>query len=139
MNKFVIIKAGASFITQSRYNGINFDLTLDENINAKLYHNASITIGGITYMYGTSIVNPNLNNIINANCNDLSITLSKDTQYHVTNSDYDPHGFTKMLEVSQKVRFNNQTPIILPSDTILHTTDNLLEFQLTKSTNAYLN
>ena len=132
MNNFVIIKAGASFITQSRYNGINFDLTLDENVNAKLYHNALITIGGTNYMYGTT-------HITNAAVNDVTVTLEKDTKYHVNNREYDPHGFTKLLDIPQKVRFNNQTSIILPSDTILHTVDNLLEFQLTKSTPALIN
>jgi hypothetical protein len=132
MNNLVIIKAGASFITESRYNGINFDLTLDENVNAKLYHNALITIGGTNYMYGTIY-------ITNPNPADLSVTLAKDTKYHVNNREYDPHGFTKLLDIPQKVRFNNQTSIILPSSTILHTVDNLLEFQLTKSTPALLN
>jgi hypothetical protein len=132
MNNLVIIKAGASFITESRYNGINFDLTLDENVNAKLYHNALITIGGINYMYGTIY-------ITNPNPADISVTLVKDTKYHVNNREYDPHGFTKLLDIPQKVRFNNQTAIILPSSTILHTVDNLLEFQLTKSTPALIN
>jgi len=132
MNNFVIIKAGASFITQSRYNGINFDLTLDENVNAKLYHNALITIGGTNYMYGPT-------NVTNPAVNDISVTLEKDTKYHLNNREYDPHGFTKLLDIPQKVRFNNQTSIILPSSTILHTLDNSLEFQLTKSTPAFLN
>ena len=132
MNNFVIIKSGASFITESRYNGINFDLTLDENVSAKLYHNALITIGGTNYMYGTIyITNPAIN--------DVSVALAKDTKYHVNNREYDPHGFTKLLDIPQKVRFNNQTPIILPSSAILHTIDNTLEFQLTKSTHAFLN
>ena len=132
MNNFVIIKSGASFITESRYNGINFDLTLDENVSAKLYHNALITIGGTNYMYGTIyITNPAIS--------DVSVALAKDTKYHVNNREYDPHGFTKLLDIPQKVRFNNQTPIILPSSAILHTIDNSLEFQLTKSTPAFLN
>jgi hypothetical protein len=132
MNNFVIIKSGASFITESRYNGINFDLTLDENVSAKLYHNALITIGGTNYMYGPIyITNPAIN--------DVSVALAKDTKYHVNNREYDPHGFTKLLDIPQKVRFNNQTPIILPSSAILHTIDNTLEFQLTKSTHAFLN
>ena len=135
MNNTIIINSGALFSISSRAGGNN-DLTLDDSVNVKLYENAIINIGNNTYHYGPITTNhaiPN-NPIINNNF----IILEKGSKYHINNVNIDPIGLTSILDIPQKVNFNPYTSIILPSNTILHTTDNLLEFSLTKALHCVL-
>ena len=127
MNNIVIVKSGSLFSTLSHIG--NNDLILDENVSIELYNNASISIGNNIYYYGP-ITNNNICPILN---NDRYVILESGVKYHINNINIDPIGFTKTLELSQKVVFNTNTNIILPSETILHTVDNLLEFKLTKA------
>lgn len=127
MNNIVIVKSGSLFSTLSHIG--NNDLVLDENVSIELYNNASISIGNNIYYYGP-ITNNNICPILN---NDRHVILEHGVKYHINNINIDPIGFTKKLELSQKVIFNTNTSIILPSETILHTADNLLEFKLTKA------
>ena len=122
-----IIKSGANFITPSRYVANKFDLTLDTNINVILEHNTKVNIGGIIYLTGP------MNSEINLPDHKKSILVEKDTKYHINNREMDPVGLTKSLEHSQKFVFFCQSEIILPSETILHTLTNTLEFRLTKA------
>lgn len=126
MNNIVIFKSGSLFSTLSHI-GSN-DLILDEDASVKLYNNASISIGNNIYYYGP--INNNICPILN---NDRYVILEHGVKYHINNINIDPIGLTKKLELSQKVIFNTNTNIILPSETILHTADNLLEFKLTKA------
>ena len=125
MNNIVIVKSGSLFSTLSHIG--NNDLVLDENVSIELYNNASISIGNNIYYYGPIT---NISSILN---NDRHVILEHGIKYHINNINLDPIGFTKKLELSQKVIFNTNTSIILPSETILHTADNLLEFKLTKA------
>lgn len=126
-----IIKSGAAFVAESRFLDNNFDLTLDTNVNVKLEQNTRVCIGGMTYMIGPIIYN---NPIL---CN-RSITLEKETKYYINNREMDPIGLTRTLEHSQKFYFCCQTQILIPSETILHTLDNTLEFKLTKAIHCSL-
>jgi len=143
MDKTIIIKTGALFSISSRAGGNN-DLTLDDSIHVKLYKNALINIGNNTYHYGPinhiiPIPNPvNHINLVNPIINDNFIILEGGSKYHVNSINIDPIGLTSILEIPQKVNFNPHTPIILPSNTILHTVDNLLEFTLTKAVHCVL-
>lgn len=153
MDKTIIIKSGALFSISSRI-GVNADLTLDDSVYVKLYKNALINIGINTYHYGPIThnpvnINPNNNshpnNSINPNNNprpivnnDNFIILEKGSKYHINNITVDPIGLTNILDIPQKVNFNSYTSIILPSGTILHTVDNLLEFSLTKAMHCEL-
>ncbi len=142
MDKTIIINSGALFSISSRAGGNN-DLTLDDSVNVKLYKNAIINIGNNTYHYGPITINPANPNIPNIPIipnipnipviNDNFIILEKGSKYHVNNVNIDPIGLTSILDIPQKVHFNPYTSIILPSETILHTVDNLLEFALTKA------
>lgn len=137
MNNSVIIKSGSQFRPESR-NGPTFDLTLDNNITVSMYPNARIQIGNAVYLYGpvqpgeVVIIPPAVpvGGIIRTGG---SFTVDKNTKYHINNVEYDPIGLTKTLEYEQKVHFQPNAAIILPSETILHTIDNSLEFRLTKS------
>ena len=142
MDKTIIINSGALFSISSRVGGNN-DLTLDDSVHVKLYKNAIINIGNNTYHYGPITANhinpiPNPINPINPIINDNFIILEKGSKYHVNSINIDPIGLTSILEIPQKVHFNPYTSIILPSDTILHTVDNLLEFTLTKAVHCVL-
>jgi hypothetical protein len=132
IKKVVIIKAGALFSISSRAGGNN-DLTLDELVHVKLYKNAVVNISGISYIYGPICPNnPNPNPINNI------IVLEKGSRYRVNNVNIDPIGLTKMLDIEQKVCMNPCCPIILPSGTVLHTLDNIMEFTLTKAVHCTL-
>ena len=133
MDKTIIINSGALFSISSRAGGNN-DLTLDDSVHVKLYKDALINIGNNTYHYGPITANPNPVPVINNNF----IILEKGSKYHVNSINIDPIGLTSILEIPQKVHFNPYTSIILPSDTILHTVDNLLEFALTKAVRCVL-
>ena len=137
MDKTIIINSGALFSISSRAGGNN-DLTLDDSVHVKLYKDALINIGNNTYHYGPinhiNPINPNPIPVINNNF----IILEKGSKYHVNSINIDPIGLTSILEIPQKVHFNPYTSIILPSDTILHTVDNLLEFALTKAVRCVL-
>jgi hypothetical protein len=129
-----IIKSGATFVVQSRLVNNNFDLTLDSNINVVLEHNTRVNIGGVTYLTGPfnseitiPPIHPNKNFMV-----------AKDTLYHINNREMDPIGLTKKLEYAQKFTFYSQSEIILPSETILRTVNNTLEFRLTKATHCSL-
>jgi hypothetical protein len=133
--KIVIIKAGALFSISSRVGGNN-DLTLDESVNVKLYKNAIVNIGGNSYIYGPitqinpiPIPNPLMDNVI---------VIGKGSKYHINNGNIDPIGLTKTFDCEQKVCMNPFTPIILPSETILHTLDGIMEFTLTKAVHCTL-
>jgi hypothetical protein len=143
MNNSVIIKAGSQFRPESR-NGNTFDLTLDNSITVSMYPNARIQIGNTVYLYGPAqtgegvIIPPAVpaGGIIRTGG---SFTVDKNTKYHINNVEYDPIGLTKTLEYEQKAHFQQNTAIILPSETILHTLDNSLEFRLTKSMHCVYN
>jgi hypothetical protein len=137
MDKTTIIKSGALFSTSSRI-GVNADLTLDDSVYVKLYKNAPINIGINTYHYGPITPIPNINPTNPAVSNDNFIILEKGSKYHINNINIDPIGLTKILDIPQKVNFNSHTSIILPSNTILHTVDNSLEFSLTKAIHCEL-
>jgi hypothetical protein len=140
INKLVIIKAGALFSISSRAGGNN-DLTLDDSVYVKLYKNAVINIGGTSYIYGPLTPN-NLNNLNNLNNpNNLInnvIVLGKGSKYHINNGNIDPLGLTTTFEIEQKVCMNPNTHIILPSGTVLHTLDGVMEFTLTKAMHCTL-
>jgi hypothetical protein len=139
--KIVIIKAGALFSISSRVGGNN-DLTLDESVNVKLYKNAIVNIGGNSYIYGpVTQINPNPNPNPNPIPNPLMdnvIVIGKGSKYHINNGNIDPIGLTKTFDCEQKVCMNPFTPIILPSETILHTLDGIMEFKLTKAVHCTL-
>lgn len=137
MDNTVIIKSGALFSISSRVGGNN-DLTLDESVYIKLYKNAIINIGNNLYRYGPITPNPNNNHVPPIPFVDNVIVLDKGSKYHINNINIDPIGLTKSLEISQKVCFNPNAPIIVPSETILHTLDDTLEFRLTKATHCTL-
>jgi hypothetical protein len=141
--KIVIIKAGALFSISSRVGGNN-DLTLDESVNVKLYKNAIVNIGGNSYIYGpVTQINPNPNPnpnpipIPNALMDNV-IVIGKGSKYHINNGNIDPIGLTTVFDIEQKVCMNPFTPIILPSETILHTLDGIMEFTLTKAVHCIL-
>jgi hypothetical protein len=127
-----IIKSGANFVVSCRLVNNNFDLTLDTNINVILEHNTRVSIGGTIYLTGP------MNSEINLPNNKKTILVEKDTKYHINNRDIDPLGLIKNLEHSQKFIFYSQSEIILPSETILHTLTNTLEFRLTKAIHCTL-
>jgi hypothetical protein len=129
----VIIKSGSQFRPESRH-GNTFDLTLDNNITVAMYPNARIQIGNVVYLYGPITDVAPLPAAANR-----SMTVDKNTKYHINNVEYDPIGLTKTLEYDQKVHFQGNSGIILPSETILHTLDNSLEFRLTKSIHCIYN
>ena len=139
INTLVIIKAGALFSISSRAGGNN-DLTLDESVYVKLYKNAVINIGGTSYIYGPIAPNNpnNPNNIINPIAPNNVIVLGKGSKYHINNGNIDPLGLTTTFEIEQKVCMNPDTHIILPSGTVLHTLDGILEFTLTKAVHCTL-
>ena len=135
--KIVIIKAGALFSISSRVGGNN-DLTLDESVNVKLYKNAIVNIGGNSYIYGPiTQINPNPIPIPNPLMDNV-IVIGKGSKYHINNGNIDPIGLTKTFDCEQKVCMNPFTPIILPSETILHTLDGIMEFTLTKAVHCTL-
>jgi hypothetical protein len=136
MDNTVIIKSGALFSISSRVGGNN-DLTLDESVYIKLYKNALINIGNNLYRYGPITYAP-IPPIPPIPFVDNVIVLDKGSKYHINNVNIDPIGLTKSLEMSQKVCFNPNAPIIVPSETILHTLDDTLEFRLTKATHCTL-
>jgi len=127
-----IIKSGSKFITHSRYVANKFDLTLDTNINVTLEYNTKVNIGGTIYLIGP------MNSEMNLPDQKKCILVEKDTKYHINNTEMDPVGLTKSLEHSQKFIFCCQSEIILPSETILHTLNNTLEFRLTKAIHCAL-
>ena len=133
-SNIVIIKAGALFSISSRIGGNN-DLTLDESVNVKLYKNAIVNIDGNSYIYGpvAQINLPNPNPLM-----DNVIIIDKGSKYHINNVNIDPIGLTKTFDCEQKVCFNPCCAIILPSETVLHTIDNSLEFKLTKAVHCIL-
>jgi hypothetical protein len=132
-SNIVIIKAGALFSISSRVGGNN-DLTLDESVNVKLYKNAVVNIGGNSYIYGpVAQINPVPNALV-----DNVIVIGKGSKYHINNVNIDPIGLTKTFDCEQKVCFNPYCAIILPSETVLHTIDNSLEFKLTKAVHCIL-
>ncbi len=127
-----IIKAGSQFRPDSR-NGNLYDLTLDTNITVQMYPNAHIQIGNVVYLYGP------IGNEPVGIMGTGSFIVDKNTKYHVNNVEHDPIGLTKTLEHEQKAQFKTNTAIILPSETLLHTLDNTLEFRLTKSVHCIYN
>lgn len=134
--KKVVIKEGALFSISSRAGGNN-DLTLDESVHVKLYKNAVVNISGTSYIYGPiGLNNPNPNP--NPNPINNVIVLEKGSKYHVNNVNIDPIGLTTTIDIEQKVCMNPVTPIILPSGTVLHTLDGVMEFCLTKAVHCTL-
>jgi hypothetical protein len=133
MKMSAIIKAGSQFKPDSR-NGNLYDLTLDTNITVQMYTNARIQIGNVVYLYG-----PIGNEPVGIVGGTGPFLVEKNTKYHVNNVEHDPIGLTKTLEHDQKVQFKTNTAIQLPSETILHTLDNMLEFRLTKSIHCIYN
>lgn len=131
----VIIKAGALFSISSRVGGNN-DLTLDESVNVKLYKNAIVNISGNSYIYG-HIAQINPNPVPNALVDNV-IVIGKGSKYHINNVNIDPIGLTTTFDIEQKVCMNPFTPIILPSGTVLHTLDGVMEFTLTKAVHCTL-
>lgn len=136
MDNTVIIKSGALFSISSRIGGNN-DLTLDESVHIKLYKNAIINISGTSYIYGPITHTP-ISPIIPAPFVDNVIVLGKGSKYHVNNVNIDPVGLTTIFECEQKVCMNPGCPIILPSGTVLHTHDKVMEFRLTKAVHCTL-
>jgi len=131
----VIIKEGALFSISSRVGGNN-DLTLDESVNVKLYKNAIVNISGNSYIYG-HIAQINPNSVPNALVDNV-IVIGKGSKYHINNVNIDPIGLTTTFDIEQKVCMNSFTPIILPSGTVLHTLDGVMEFTLTKAVHCTL-
>jgi hypothetical protein len=130
-DKLVIIKEGALFSSRT---GGNNDLTLDESVHVKLYKNAVINIGSNSYIYGPI---PHVN-YLEPSPIDNVIVLDKGCKYHINNTNIDPLGLTKMFDCEQKVHMNPYCAIILPSETILHTIDSVMEFTLTKAVHCTL-
>lgn len=127
-----IIKSGATFVVPSRLVNNNFDLTLENDINVILEYNTRVNIGGVIYLVGP------MNSECNLCINRSPILVEKNTKYHINNKEMDPLGLTKELEHSQKFIFFCQSTIILPSETILHTINNTLEFKLIKAVQCQL-
>jgi hypothetical protein len=66
------------------------------------------------------------------------IVLKKDTKYINNNFSEDNLGFTKKLELDQKVIFCNGVLVELPTGTPFHTPDGNLEFTINSEINGYL-
>ena len=132
----VIIKAGSIFHHHSRRNNMN-NLQIDEDIEVELEEGTEvILINGGTFRLGICS-NNNLFNLPNNNLpnffNNQSVILKKGTKYINTNANEDSLGFTKTLEVEQKVYFNNGTNILVPENTPMYSFCGNLKFILTSS------
>ena len=129
MVKFkVIIKAGSIFHHHSRRNNMN-NLQIDEDIEVELDEGVEIfLINGGIFRLGMC-TNNNLPNFLN----NQSVIIKKGTKYINTNANEDSLGFTKTLEVEQKVYFNNGTNMLVPENTPMHSFCGNLKFILTSS------
>ena len=131
----VIIKAGSIFHHHSRRNNMN-NLQIDEDIEVELEEGTEVILNGITFILGIC-TNNNLPNIPNNNLpnffNNQSVILKKGTKYINTNPNEDSLGFTKTLEVEQKVYFNCGTNILVPENTPMYSFCGKLQFILTSS------
>ena len=138
----VIIKAGSIFHHHSRRNNMN-NLQIDEDIEVELDEGVEIfLINGGTFRLGicsnNNLPNNNLPNIPNF-FNNQSVILKKGTKYINTNANEDSLGFTKTLEVEQKVYFNSGTNILVPENTPMHSFCGNLKFILTSSITGHCN
>lgn len=144
----VKIKASANFQPYSR-RGINtmFNLQIDEDVIVNVPQGTNFMINNQLYRLGNrKKVNNNYEALlpVNMNCpNDhIShtnvIVLKKDTKYLNNNFSDDNLGFTKNLDLDQKVVFCNGVLVELPTGTPFHTPDGNLEFTINSETNGYL-
>jgi hypothetical protein len=132
----VIIKAGSIFHHHSRRNNMN-NLQIDEDIEVELDEGTEVILNGITFRLGI-FTNNNLPNIPNF-FNNQSVILKKGTKYINTNPNEDSLGFTKTLEVEQRVYFNCGTNILVPENTPMHSFCGNLKFILTSSITGHCN
>ena len=123
----VIIKADSIFHHHSRRNNMN-NLQIDEDIEVELDEGVEIHLISGVFRLGTFITNnlPNINFF-----NNQSVILKKDTKYINTNINEDSFGFTKRIEVEQKVYFNCGTRIEIRENTPMHSLCGNLKFVLT--------
>lgn len=146
----VKIKAGANFQPYSR-RGINtmFNLQIDEDVIVNVSQGTNFMINNQLYRLGyRKKVNNNYEALLPANMNcpidpnhinhTNVIVLKKDTMYLNNNFSEDNLGFTKKLELDQKVVFCNGVLVELPAGTPFHTPDSNLEFTINFETNGYL-
>jgi hypothetical protein len=138
------IKTGASFQPYSR-RGINtiFNLQIDEDITVNFPQGTNFMINNQLYRLGNrKKVNNNYEALLPVNMHDPNhtnvIVLKKDTKYLNNNFSEDNLGFTKQLEIDQKVVFCNGVFVELPAGTPFHTPDGNLEFTINSETNGFL-
>jgi len=129
----VIIKAGSIFHHHSKRNNIN-NLKIDEDVEVEVEDGLEIHFNTEIYRLGI-FSNNYLPNFIN----NQAVILKKDTKYINTNSNEDSLGFTKKLEVEQKVYFNSGTVIEIPVNTPMHSLCGKLNFILSSPIIVYAN
>ena len=129
----VIIKAGSIFHHHSKRNNIN-NLQIDEDVEVEVEDGLEIHFNTEIYRFGI-FSNNYLPNFIN----NQAVILKKDTKYINTNSNEDSLGFTKKLEVEQKVYFNSGTVIEIPVNTPMHSLCGKLNFILSSPIIVYAN
>ena len=129
----VIIKAGSIFHHHSKRNNIN-NLQIDEDVEVEVEDGLEIHFNTEIYRLGI-FSNNYLPNFIN----NQAVILKKDTKYINTNSNEDSLGFTKKLEVEQKVYFNSGTVIEIPVNTPMHSLCGKLNFILSSPIIVYAN
>ena len=144
----VKIKAGANFQPYSR-RGVNtiFNLQIDEDVKVNIPQGTNFMINNQLYRLGNrKKVNNNYEALLPVNMNDPIyqnhtnvIILKKDTKYLNNNFSEDNLGFTKKLELDQKVVFCNGTLVEFPVGTPFHTPDGNLEFTINSETNGFIN
>jgi hypothetical protein len=141
----VKIKAGAIFQPYSR-RGINsmFNLQIDEDISVNIPQGTNFMINNQFYRLGNrKKINNNYEALSPVNMNDPInpnfILLKKDIKYLNNNFSEDNLGFSKKLELDQKVIFNNGTLVEFPAGTPFHTPDGNLEFTINSETNGFIN
>jgi len=145
MSEYLVnIKAGANFKSYSRRNyNPTYNLQLDEDVFVNVPQGTNFMINNQIYRLGNR--KKNNNNIYEAllpiNFNDPNISniiiLKKDTKYFNNIYAEDELGFTKKLELDQKVIFCNGVLVVFPAGTPFHTLDGNLEFTINCETNGY--
>ena len=141
----VKIKVGANFQPYSR-RGINamFNLQIDEDIIVNIPQGTNFMINNQLYRLGNrKKINNNYEALLPVIMNDPNhtnfIILKKDTNYFNNNFSEDNLGFSKKLELDQKVIFCNGTLVEFPIGTPFHTPDGNLEFTINSETNGFIN
>ncbi len=144
MSEYLVnIKAGANFKSYSRRNNNpTYNLQLDEDVFVNVPQGTNFLINNQLYRLGNrKKVNNNFEAFLPINFNDPNISniviLKKDTKYYNNNCVEDELGFTKKLELDQKVIFCNGVLVEFPAGTPFHTLDGNLEFTINSETNGY--